>query len=365
MEVTHASSHDVDAAQGAPLAISRWRIPRASASSGAGIAPSTSIRPCTGHSISPGRAINAVQRDTDAAAMTHHNPTGRSAGSTLTPAGHSAGSTPTPWGDLVDAGIHPSTISRRFTRVLPTVHMRGEPSTVDRCWAITLWRPDAVLSHRSAAYLRGWTTEPTMLDATVPRTARLRPPSWLRLHRREMDSTLVDEVAALPCTISAQTMLDCLALLPRPDAELLIDERLKFGMDPASLLCLLDRFPGRHGNVELARQVRLAVSRFASEPERALGRAVHRLGLRLEMNAAVGQFVCDFVDRRSRTIIEVDGREFHSAAAVFSKDRRRQNALVLDGWLVLRYSAFDVLTAPDDVAAEIAAVIRRRRASRR
>ncbi|WP_176457041.1 DUF559 domain-containing protein [Rhodococcus sp. 06-1474-1B] len=304
--------------------------------------------------------------------MTHHNPTGRSAGSTLTPAGHSAGSTPTPagstpttWGDLVDAGIHPSTISRRFTRVLPTVHMRGEPSTVDRCWAITLWRPDAVLSHRSAAYLRGWTTEPTMLDATVPRTARLRPPSWLRLHRREMDSTLVDEVAALPCTISAQTMLDCLALLPRPDAELLIDERLKFGMDPASLLCLLDRFPGRHGNVELARQVRLAVSRFASEPERALGRAVHRLGLRLEMNAAVGQFVCDFVDRRSRTIIEVDGREFHSAAAVFSKDRRRQNALVLDGWLVLRYSAFDVLTAPDDVAAEIAAVIRRRRASRR
>lgn len=236
---------------------------------------------------------------------------------------------------------------------------------MDRCRAITLWRPDAVLSHRSAAYLRGWTTEPTMLDATVPRTARLRPPSWLRLHRRDMDSTLVDEVATLPCTISAQTMLDCLALLPRPDAELLIDERLKFGMDPASLLCLLDRFPGRHGNVELARQVRLAVSRFASEPERALGRAVHRLGLRLEMNAAVGPFVCDFVDRRSRTIIEVDGREFHSAAAVFSKDRRRQNALILDGWLVLRYSAFDVLAAPDAVAAEIAAVIRRRRASRR
>lgn len=350
MDVTHVSSHDVDAERRAPLAISHRRIPRASASSGAGIAPSTSIRPCTGHSISPGRPINTSQRRTDAAAMTHHS---------------SAGSTPTTWGDLVAAGIHPSTISRRFTRVLPTVHMRGEPSTTDRCRAITLWRPDAVLSHRSAAYLRGWTTEPTMLDATVPRTARLRPPSWLRLHRRDMDSTLIDEVAALPCTISAQTMLDCLALLPRPDSELLIDERLKFGMDPASLLCLLDRFPGRHGNVELARQVRLAVSRFASEPERALGRAVHRLGLRLEMNAAVGPFVCDFVDRRSRTIVEVDGREFHSAAAVFSKDRRRQNALILDGWLVLRYSAFDVLTAPDDVAAEIASVVRRRRASRR
>ncbi len=236
---------------------------------------------------------------------------------------------------------------------------------MDRCQAISLWRPDAVLSHRSAAYLRGWTTEPSTLDATVPRTARLRPPPWLRLHRRALDSRLVDEVASLPCTTPAQTMLDCLAILPRPEAELLIDERLKFGLDPASLICLLERFPGRRGNAELARQVRLAVTRFASEPERALGRALHRIGLRLEMNATVGSFVCDLVDRRGRTIIEVDGREFHSAAEVFSKDRRRQNALVLDGWLVLRYSAFDVLAAPDVVAAEIASVVRRRRESRR
>ncbi|MDV6264239.1 hypothetical protein [Rhodococcoides yunnanense] len=95
-------------------------------------------------------------------------------------------------------------------------------------------------------------------------------------------------------------------VLPGPEAEMLIDERLKFGLDPASLMCLLERFPGRRGNAELARQIRLAVSRFASEPERALGRALHRIGLRLEMNAAVGPYVCDLVDRRSRTIIEVD-----------------------------------------------------------
>ncbi len=160
-------------------------------------------------------------------------------------------------------------------------------------------------------------------------------------------------------------MLDCMAVLPRAEAELLIDERMKFGLDPAGLLRLLECHPGRRGNAELARQIRLAVTRFASEPERALGRALHRIGLRLEMNAAVGPYVCDLVDRRSRTIIEVDGREFHSAAEVFSKDRRRQNALALDGWLVPRYSAFDVLAAPDSVGNEIASVIRRRRESRR
>ncbi|WP_269744624.1 hypothetical protein [Rhodococcus sp. AW25M09] len=41
---------------------------------------------------------------------------------------------------------------------------------------------------------------------------------------------------------------------------------------------------------------------------------------------------------------------------VFSKDRRRQNALVLDGWLVLRYSAFDALAAHARIASEIASV---------
>ncbi|MFI8568398.1 DUF559 domain-containing protein [Rhodococcus sp. NPDC078407] len=290
---------------------------------------------------------------------------GHSAGSTPARKRHSAGSTPATLRELVASGLHPSTVSRCFTRVLPEVYIAGQPSTMDRCHAITLWRPDTVLSHRSAAYLRGWTTEPAMLDATVPRSSRLRPPTWLRLHRRALDSTLVDEVETLPCTNPAQTMLDCLAILPRPEAELLIDERLKFGLDPAGLLRLLACHPGRRGNAELARQVRLAVSRFASEPERALGRALHRLGLRLDMTAAVGPYVCDFVDRRSRTIIEVDGREFHSDAGVFSKDRRRQNALILDGWLVLRYSAFDVLAAPDAIASEIAAVLRRRRQSRR
>ncbi|MGV8875378.1 MAG: endonuclease domain-containing protein, partial [Rhodococcus sp. (in: high G+C Gram-positive bacteria)] len=263
------------------------------------------------------------------------------------------------------SGLHPSTVSRHYTRVMPMVYVRGEPSTMTRCQAVALWRPDAVLRHRSAAYLRGWTTEPAVLDATVPRAARLRPPPWLRLHRRTLDPHLVDEVETLPCTTTAQTMLDCLAVLPRAEAELLIDERLSFGLDPASLHCLLARFPGRRGNAELARQVRLAVAKFASEPERALGRALHRLGLRLDTNAQVGRFVCDFVDWRSRTIIEVDGREFHSAAEVFSNDRRRQNALVLDGWLVLRYSAFDVLAAPDRIASEIVSVIRRRRKSRR
>ena len=44
----------------------------------------------------------------------------------------------------------------------------------------------------------------------------------------------------------------------------------------------------------------------------------------------------DVLFRKLRLAIEIDGRRFHSASAVFESDRRRQNSLVLGGWTVLR-----------------------------
>src|SRR5215210_7260789 len=37
--------------------------------------------------------------------------------------------------------------------------------------------------------------------------------------------------------------------------------------------------------------------------------------------------------------VEIDGREFHSSAADFERDRWRQNDLVNAGWRVLRFTA--------------------------
>ena len=42
--------------------------------------------------------------------------------------------------------------------------------------------------------------------------------------------------------------------------------------------------------------------------------------------------------RRRRLAVEIDGREFHSDRKLFETDRWRQNALVLDGWRVLRFT---------------------------
>jgi len=56
----------------------------------------------------------------------------------------------------------------------------------------------------------------------------------------------------------------------------------------------------------------------------------------------------------SRLIVEIDGLRWHTTRAHKRHDDRRQNALVLDGWRVLRYDAWAIINEPDRVLAEIA-----------
>jgi very-short-patch-repair endonuclease len=44
----------------------------------------------------------------------------------------------------------------------------------------------------------------------------------------------------------------------------------------------------------------------------------------------------------ARIAIELDGFAQHRTGATFRDDRRRQNALILEGWLLLRFTWDDV-----------------------
>ena len=56
---------------------------------------------------------------------------------------------------------------------------------------------------------------------------------------------------------------------------------------------------------------------------------------------------------RTRLLIEIDGREFHSEPDVFESDRWRQNLLILDGWCILRFTRQMLVERPDEVVATI------------
>ncbi|MFD4427800.1 endonuclease domain-containing protein [Nocardia sp. NPDC058497] len=238
----------------------------------------------------------------------------------------------------------------------------GEPTAFARCAAIIEWLPDACLSHRTAAWLRAMLPEPELFEATVPSSRYRKTPPWLRLYRRDLPADAVDHAAELPMTTAAHTVLDCLTVLPAAEADRLIDEQLLRTVDPHELSSLCET--GRPGVAALRKQLRQAALRPMSEPERLFARALARRNLHLLANEPVGPFFGDFVDVRSRTVVEIDGWEFHSDRVTFCRDRRRQNWLVINGWFVLRYSAHDVLRNLDECVDEVERVVRRRRFGR-
>lgn len=262
-------------------------------------------------------------------------------------------------------GLSDSSISRRYVRVLPQIYCADEPTTIMRCHAVSLWQPTAVLSHRTAAWLYGWIDTPPSIEASVPMSFTPRAPTWLRLYRRRLPDHETAEVQTLPVSGRQRTLVDCVAVMNPAEAARVVDQRLLQEMDPDAIEAMIRARPKMPGNTGARRQLRTRASGFASEPERMLDRALIARGLRLLTNHWVGRYLCDFVDELARVIVEVDGRAFHSAPEVFTNDRRRQNELVLDKWLVLRYSAVDVMTNPDRIAKEIVAVVRRRRDARR
>ena len=54
-----------------------------------------------------------------------------------------------------------------------------------------------------------------------------------------------------------------------------------------------------------------------------------------------------------KVALEVDGFAFHSNSDDFHHDRKRQNAIALAGWQVLRFTWLDLTEYPDRVIAEI------------
>lgn len=271
--------------------------------------------------------------------------------------------------ELLASGISSSTIhdrcrSGRYTRLLPGVYALAEPTPHALCAAVGLWQPTAVLSHRTAAWLWKMMPPPTTIEATVPAHVSVRSPSWLTLYRKSVAEENVTTAWSMPTVDPERALLDAVTVLPRDEADRMIDEHIR-SVNPRKLQQMCEADAGRRGVREERRQLYSAARSAASEPERLFARALAARRCRLEPNHPVGRFVCDFVDERSRTVIEIDGREFHSEPEVFRTDRRRQNWLLLDRWLVLRYAAADVYRHLDEIADESVAVVRRRRRTRR
>ena len=77
---------------------------------------------------------------------------------------------------------------------------------------------------------------------------------------------------------------------------------------------------------------------------------------RLQHRTGSGNRIADAAVIAYRVLIEFDGRIGHVEEGAF-RDRRRDNAHTLDGWVTLRFGWADVTADPCGVAAEIARLL--------
>lgn len=233
--------------------------------------------------------------------------------------------------------------------------------------AMRLTWPDAVLALGSAARLHrlpvahdGW------VHALVPDGRK--PSRGLRPHRLALDAHDVETFRRGRVTTRRRTIVDCLGRLSDPEATRLLawvqSRRL---LDPADLDSWLGEHPKRWGNVARRAAVGRLTSGAVNPAEERLHSILRRAGidgwaggrpLLAEIGVAA---VADVYFPDERLVLEVDGREAH--AGRFQEDRTRQNALIAAGCTVLRYTWRDLVDRPAQVAAQVAATLRRLRAA--
>ncbi|MGB8962972.1 MAG: DUF559 domain-containing protein [Pseudonocardiaceae bacterium] len=249
----------------------------------------------------------------------------------------------------------------------PRVYLVGrrEPDQQASTRAAVAWAGSgAVVSGLTAAWwwgLRDWA--PGAAEVTVPRTRSPRLLAGVAVRRRNLDPVDLVVLRGLPVTTLPLTVLDAAAALGNDSGRPLVDRALQRRVSFAELHAAYCRSSGRHGSPWLGKVLRQAADGASSDAERVLHRLLR--GARVDgwvANHLVvlsgTEYWIDLAFVARRLAIEIDGWAWHTDIDRFTHDRHRQNALVLAGWTVLRFTWHDLMSRPQAVIAEIRAAIR-------
>jgi very-short-patch-repair endonuclease len=264
-------------------------------------------------------------------------------------------------------GLTPRQVQHRvrtgkWFRLHPRVYyaLPGEPSSAARIRGAVAWAGEgAVASGLSAAFwweLIDWT--PAATEVTVPRHRSSRCPPTVLVRRAELDPADRVLVRGLPVTALPTTVLTAAILLGASEGGRLLDRSLQRRVRFADLHEAYCRAIGRWGTPAAGQLLTVVADRAASHAERVTVRLLRQAGitgwlLNSPVRAGDREYIVDVVFPAARVAVEIDGWAWHSGVERFRGDRRRQNALVLAGWTVLRFTWDDLVSRPGRVVAEI------------
>jgi very-short-patch-repair endonuclease len=229
----------------------------------------------------------------------------------------------------------------RLATVLPGVYAVPEiaDSWQTRARALGLRHHDAVLLGGAAARISFWPAAP--LGRIEAANRGIVPPQpGFTFTRRNIPEELVTQRQGKRYTVPALTAID-MATFACSDA---IDVALRVrAATLAGMYEALRLTPHRAGNRE---RLKLLID-SRDEPWSAAERLGHRLlraaritGWKPNLPVIVDGllFFIDIAFKRQKLAIEIDGRRHETDEDLFESDRWRQNALVADGWRVLRFT---------------------------
>lgn len=276
---------------------------------------------------------------------------------------------------LLARGVTPDQITRRIRdgRLRPIhrgVYLVGHrvlPPYAKEAAAI-LALPDGTISHRSAARLHRILPWPPSAGiwVTTRRGDSSRP--GLIVKQAHLDPRDRTRVHQIPTTTAARAILECAAVLPADE-----DDRLEqmcaeaHALNVAKLPDLRDqveRNPGKRGVGRLSRLLgrHEGPSRTKRELERRLLRLVRDSDLPApETNVFVASREVDMLWREEMVVVEADSYTFHSHSRPWARDVGATNELQLQGYVVLRFTWFDVTTRPHWVIAKVGLALKGRK----
>ena len=177
------------------------------------------------------------------------------------------------------------------------------------------------------------------------------------IHRAELSDEDVEDGVTTPDV----TLAHCLRRLPFDEALAVADSALRAGVPRSTLQRVADEARGP-GSPQM-RRVAACASAEAANPFESVLRAI---ALDIPGMTARPQVVIrepdivarpDLVDEPLRIVLEADSFEWHGGRSQLSADARRYDLLVVNGWLVLRFSYEHVMTQPDFVRTVLVAVV--------
>lgn len=276
---------------------------------------------------------------------------------------------------LVKLGVPSASVSKharhagwrqthRGVYVLPGAVMDHEQEIMA---AILRLGENAMASHLTAARLHGLVQlRPPVIDVLLPFECRGRVVPGVHVTRtrtlKPADRCLV---SGIPCTTLPRTIIDAATVLEPPGIRaLVIDARQRRSLDLGRVARrLLDIGPIRHSG-ELRRiLVELDASRVDSVLEERARAALRNAGVPAPypapypVQAGGWEVEIDIAWPDHKVGVEVDGYGGHAGRESMDKDHRKQNALILAGWTILRVGWDRLAVDRQGFAAEVEAVL--------